>query len=95
MTNNFIITFLLGWTVTVTAIMAVDPYPLTYFKGGGYNILRGVSGAGVLALYDRFQSFLSFREELWLSHKMPINNNLLEYDSNMNYPDLINWYETL
>lgn len=25
------------------------------FKGAGANILRGVAGAGVLALYDKFQ----------------------------------------
>jgi solute carrier family 25 (adenine nucleotide translocator) protein 4/5/6/31 len=27
----------------------------TFFKGAGANILRGVAGAGVLALYDRLQ----------------------------------------
>jgi solute carrier family 25 (adenine nucleotide translocator) protein 4/5/6/31 len=27
----------------------------SFFKGAGANILRGVAGAGVLALYDRFQ----------------------------------------
>ena len=27
----------------------------SFFKGAGANVLRGVAGAGVLALYDRFQ----------------------------------------
>ena len=27
----------------------------SFFKGAGANILRGVAGAGVLALYDRLQ----------------------------------------
>ena len=27
----------------------------SFFKGAGANILRGVSGAGVLALYERLQ----------------------------------------
>jgi solute carrier family 25 (adenine nucleotide translocator) protein 4/5/6/31 len=27
----------------------------SFFKGAGANILRGVAGAGVLALYDKFQ----------------------------------------
>lgn len=28
------------------------------FKGAGANILRGVAGAGVLSLYDKFQEIL-------------------------------------
>jgi solute carrier family 25 (adenine nucleotide translocator) protein 4/5/6/31 len=27
----------------------------SFFKGAGANVLRGVAGAGVLALYDRLQ----------------------------------------
>jgi len=27
----------------------------SFFKGAGANILRGVAGAGVLALYDKLQ----------------------------------------
>jgi len=27
----------------------------SFFKGAGANILRGVAGAGVLSLYDKFQ----------------------------------------
>jgi solute carrier family 25 (adenine nucleotide translocator) protein 4/5/6/31 len=30
----------------------------SFFKGAGANILRGVAGAGVLALYDRFQEIV-------------------------------------
>jgi solute carrier family 25 (adenine nucleotide translocator) protein 4/5/6/31 len=30
----------------------------SFFKGAGANILRGVAGAGVLALYDRFQMIM-------------------------------------
>lgn len=30
----------------------------SFFKGAGANILRGVAGAGVLALYDRFQMLM-------------------------------------
>lgn len=29
----------------------------SYFKGAGANILRGVAGAGVLALYKKMQNF--------------------------------------
>jgi solute carrier family 25 (adenine nucleotide translocator) protein 4/5/6/31 len=28
------------------------------FKGAGANILRGVAGAGVLSLYDKFQAIM-------------------------------------
>lgn len=28
------------------------------FRGAGANILRGVAGAGVLSLYDKFQDIL-------------------------------------
>jgi solute carrier family 25 (adenine nucleotide translocator) protein 4/5/6/31 len=30
----------------------------SFFKGAGANILRGVAGAGVLALYDRLQMII-------------------------------------
>jgi len=30
----------------------------SFFKGAGANILRGVAGAGVLALYDKLQMLL-------------------------------------
>ena len=31
----------------------------SFFKGAGVNILRGVAGAGTLALYDKLQSIFS------------------------------------
>ena len=82
-----LISFLLGWGVTVGAGLASYPIDTirrrmmmtsgegekysgsidcakkilanegwkTFFKGAGANILRGVAGAGVLALYDKLQ----------------------------------------
>jgi solute carrier family 25 (adenine nucleotide translocator) protein 4/5/6/31 len=82
--DNFLASFLLGWTVTVGAGLASYPIDTirrrmmmtsgsavkysgslhcaqviystegvkSFFKGAGANILRGVAGAGVLALYD-------------------------------------------
>jgi solute carrier family 25 (mitochondrial adenine nucleotide translocator), member 4/5/6/31 len=87
MKDNLMITFLLGWGVTVGAGLASYPIDTirrrmmmtsgegekyagsidcarkilanegikSFFKGAGANILRGVAGAGVLALYDRLQ----------------------------------------
>jgi solute carrier family 25 (adenine nucleotide translocator) protein 4/5/6/31 len=34
----------------------------SFFKGAGANILRGVAGAGVLALYDKFQELVFGRK---------------------------------
>ena len=34
----------------------------SFFKGAGANVLRGVAGAGVLALYDRFQMLVFGRK---------------------------------
>lgn len=85
--DNLLISFLLGWGVTVGAGLASYPIDTirrrmmmtsgegekfsgsidcarkilanegmkSFFKGAGANILRGVAGAGVLALYDRLQ----------------------------------------
>ena len=85
--DTFIVTFLLGWGVTVTAGLASYPIDTirrrmmmtsgegqkyagsidcgrkilasegfkSFFKGAGANVLRGVAGAGVLALYDKLQ----------------------------------------
>lgn len=88
--NNFLVSFLLGWTVTVGAglasypidtirrrmmmtsgegekykgsvdcfqkILATEGYR-SFFKGAAANILRGVAGAGVLAIYERFQEIV-------------------------------------
>ena len=81
------VSFLLGWTVTVGAGLASYPIDTirrrmmmtsgegekfsgsidcgrkiyakegfnSFFKGAGANILRGVAGAGVLAMYDKLQ----------------------------------------
>jgi len=32
----------------------------SFFKGAGANILRGVAGAGVLSIYDRMYTSLTF-----------------------------------
>ena len=85
--DNMLVSFLLGWGVTVGAGLASYPIDTirrrmmmtsgegekysgsidcgrkilaqegwkTFFKGAGANILRGVAGAGVLALYDKLQ----------------------------------------
>jgi len=85
--DNLLISFLLGWGVTVGAGLASYPIDTvrrrmmmtsgegekysgsidcarkivsnegvgSLFKGAGANILRGVAGAGVLALYDKLQ----------------------------------------
>ena len=87
MQDNLLISFLLGWSVTVGAGLASYPIDTirrrmmmtsgegekyagsidcakkileregfkSFFKGAAANILRGVAGAGVLALYDRLQ----------------------------------------
>lgn len=87
LSDNFFVTFLLGWSVTVTAGLASYPIDTirrrmmmtsgegekykgsidcgrkilanegikSFFKGAGANILRGVAGAGVLAMYDKLQ----------------------------------------
>ena len=87
MQDNLLISFLLGWGVTVGAGLASYPIDTvrrrmmmtsgegekfsgsidcaqkilaregwkTFFKGAAANILRGVAGAGVLALYDKLQ----------------------------------------
>jgi solute carrier family 25 (adenine nucleotide translocator) protein 4/5/6/31 len=85
--NNLLVSFLVGWGVTMGAGLASYPIDTirrrmmmtsgaavkydsslhcakviyegegmkSFFKGAGANILRGVAGAGVLALYDRLQ----------------------------------------
>ena len=87
MQDNLLVSFLLGWSVTVGAGLASYPIDTirrrmmmtsgegekfsgsidcaqkilaregikSFFKGAAANILRGVAGAGVLALYDRLQ----------------------------------------
>lgn len=88
--ENLLVTFLIGWGVTVGA--GLCSYPLdtvrrrmmmtsgeaekfsgsldcaksiyakegtkSFFKGAAANVLRGVAGAGVLALYDRMQMLM-------------------------------------
>ncbi len=88
--GNLMVSFMLGWGVTVGAGLASYPIDTirrrmmmtsgeavkysgsidcaskilaqegvkSFFKGAGANILRGVAGAGVLALYDRFQELV-------------------------------------
>jgi solute carrier family 25 (adenine nucleotide translocator) protein 4/5/6/31 len=85
--DSMLVSFALGWTVTVGAGLASYPIDTvrrrmmmtsgegekykgsldcarkifasegtkTFFKGAGANILRGVAGAGVLAMYDKLQ----------------------------------------
>ncbi len=85
--DNMMVSFLLGWGVTVGAGLASYPIDTirrrmmmtsgegekfagsidcgrkilakegfsSFFKGAGANILRGVAGAGVLAMYDKLQ----------------------------------------
>lgn len=85
--DNMLISFLIGWGVTVGAGLASYPIDTirrrmmmtsgegekyagsidcarkilaregwkSFFKGAGANVLRGVAGAGVLALYDKLQ----------------------------------------
>ena len=87
MQDNLLISFLLGWGVTVGAGLASYPIDTirrrmmmtsgegekfsgsidcaqkimqregfkSFFKGAAANILRGIAGAGVLALYDKLQ----------------------------------------
>lgn len=90
MKDNLMISFLVGWCVTVGSGLASYPIDTirrrmmmtsgeaekfsgsidcgrkilakegikSFFKGAGANVLRGVAGAGVLALYDRLQMLM-------------------------------------